>query len=266
VTNSQESDNIIDLTPIEEHGGFLVKRDDYFRIGGGCGGKVRTCWKLAQGAKGLVTAGSRASPQVNIVAQIARKLKIPCRVHTPQGVLSPEVLMAQEAGAEVVQHRAGYNNVIIARARDDAQDRGWTNIPFGMECDDAVIETSRQVENIPKNTKRIIMPVGSGMSLAGITHGLKNYGLNDIKILGIIVGADPIKRLDKYAVSNWRKIVKLVKSDLPYHKEAGDIYLGDLVLDPIYEAKCLPFLEKNDLFWIVGLRASVKLNEENVRL
>ena len=84
--------------------------------------------------------------------------------------------------------------------------------------------------------------------------------------MGIIVGADPIKRLDKYATEDWRNTVKLIKSDLPYHKEAGEIFLGDLVLDPIYEAKCLPFMEKDDLFWIVGLRASVKLNEENVRL
>ena len=49
-----------ELTPIEEHGGFLVKRDDHFNVkgGSGCGGKVRTCWALAQGAEGLVTAGS----------------------------------------------------------------------------------------------------------------------------------------------------------------------------------------------------------------
>ena len=78
------------LTPIETHGGHLVKRDDLFSIGGVNGGKVRTCWHLAQGAKGLVTAGSRQSPQVNIVAHIAKKLNIPSRVHMPRGKLSPE--------------------------------------------------------------------------------------------------------------------------------------------------------------------------------
>ena len=51
-------------------------------------------------------------------------------------------------------------------------------------------------------------------------------------------------------------MVKIVKSTLPYHKEAEEIHLGGLLLDPIYEAKCLPYLEKDDLFWVVGIRAS----------
>lgn len=65
-------DYMPDLTPIEEHGGFLVKRDDLFRVAGVRGGKVRSCWHLAQGAEGLVTAGSRSSPQVNIVGPTSR--------------------------------------------------------------------------------------------------------------------------------------------------------------------------------------------------
>ena len=246
-----------ELTPIEDHGGFLVKRDDHFNVEGGkgCGGKVRTCWALAQGAEGLVTAGSRSSPQVNIVAQIAKILKIPCHVHTPQGQLSPEVIMAKEAGAEVIQHKAGYNTVIIARARDDAKKMGWTNIPFGMECNEAVEATSNQVENIPNTIKRIVMPIGSGMSLAGVLHGLIKFD-KKIPVLGITVGADPIKRLEKYCPKNWENMVKIVKSTLPYHKEAEETHLGGLLLDPIYEAKCLPYLEKDDLFWVVGIRAT----------
>ena len=29
-----------------------------------------------------------------------------------------------------------------------------------------------------------------------------------------------------------------------------------LVLDPVYEAKCLPYLEPGDVLWTVGVRAS----------
>ena len=54
-------DNIVDLTPAEKVGEYWLKRDDQFCVGGVQGGKVRTCWKLAQGAKGLVTAGSISS-------------------------------------------------------------------------------------------------------------------------------------------------------------------------------------------------------------
>jgi hypothetical protein len=248
-------DNTPDLTPVEDRGPYRVKRDDAFCVGGGRGGKVRTCWTLAQGAQGLVTAGSRSSPQVNIVAQVARKLGIPCRVHTPQGELSPEVRMAQAAGAEVVQHKAGYNNVIIARAREDAAETGWREIPFGMECHAAIHATAGQVANLPDDIERIVVPVGSGMSLAGILHGLKQRGL-DVPVVGVRVGADPVGRLDEYAPADWRDMVTLVESGLDYHDSAPVTDLHGLRLDPIYEAKCLPHLQDGDLLWVVGIRAS----------
>lgn len=249
------------LTPIEEvcynGNSILLKRDDTFEIAGVCGGKTRTCWSLSKNAtKGLVTAGSRQSPQVNIVAHIAKYLNLPCRVHTPMGKLSPEVESAKACGAEVIQHRAGYNNVIIARAREDAKNLGWTEIPFGMNINEAVEQTRKQVANIPNSIKRLVVPVGSGMSLAGILHGLQDNNLN-IPVLGVIVGADPVKRLNTFAPIFWERMVDLVKSQLDYHVEVKDNNIGNIILDPIYEGKCLPFLEQNDLFWIIGVRETV---------
>ena len=49
-----------DLTPIEQHGPLYVKRDDLFEIAGVRGGKARTCWALAQGAK---RSGNSRQPQ-----------------------------------------------------------------------------------------------------------------------------------------------------------------------------------------------------------
>jgi hypothetical protein len=146
-------DNTPELTPVESRpmpwGDLLLKRDDLFCIAGVRGGKVRACWELAKGATGLTTAGSRSSPQVNIVAHIAARLGIPARVHTPEGELSPELIAAQLAGAEVIQHKAGYNNVIIARSREDAAEHGYTDIPFGMECATAVQLTRAQLPMLP---------------------------------------------------------------------------------------------------------------------
>lgn len=223
------------------------------------GGKVRTCWRLAQGAPGLVTAGSRASPQVNIVAHIAAELGIPCRVHTPTGEASPEVLAAIARGAERIAHKAGYNSVIIARAREDAAALGWREIPFGMECGEAIEETAGQVGNLPLAVEggpsRLVIPVGSGMSLAGVLWGLRRvWGGNAPTVLGIVVGADPAKRLEQYAPPGWRAMVELRPSGLDYHAPAPRARLGALALDPIYEAKCLPFLQTGDLFWVVGIR------------
>ncbi len=246
-------DNIVDRTPIEEHGGYLVKRDDAFVAGGQPGGKARTCYSLAKGAPGLVTAGSRQSPQVNIVAGIAKKLGVPCRVHVPAGDYTPELWAAEAAGAEVVQHTPGHNSVIVKRARDDAKERGWREIPFGMECEEAVTQTRGQVADLPAAVKRIVIPVGSGMSLAGLLHGLRDQGL-EIPVLGVRVGAAVTKRLNKYAPDGWKDMVTIVKSKLDYHAHAPDDSLGSLVLDPVYEAKCLPFLEEGDLLWVVGCR------------
>ena len=265
------------ITPIERKGDIWIKRDDKFVIAGVPGGKVRTCWHLAQGAKGLVTAGSRSSPQVNIVAHIAHKLGIPCRVHTPQGELSPEVQAAKNIGAEVIQHRAGYNSVIIARAREDALKQGWTEIPFGMNCWEAITQTRSQVKNIPEKVKRIVIPVGSGMSLSGLLHGLLDTGLN-IPVLGVIVGADPEDRLNMYAPieddfisgkpnlrdKSWTEMVTLVRSPLDYHTPFKDNVWRGITLDPIYEAKCTPFLEPDDLFWVVGIRQTMQSEDKTL--
>lgn len=222
-------------------------------IAGVQGGKVRSCWALSQGALGLVTAGSRASPQVNIVAHIARKLGIPARCHTPSGELSPEVAAAAAQGAEIVQHKAGYNNVIVARAREDAAARGWVEIPFGMECAEAPRQTRQQAANLPPEARRLVVPVGSGMSLAGILWGLIDAGRDDLPVLGVVVGADPEKRLDAYAPPDWRDRVTLVRAPQDYHEDV-EAEVGGVRLDPHYEAKCKQFMTEGDCLWVVGIR------------
>jgi 1-aminocyclopropane-1-carboxylate deaminase/D-cysteine desulfhydrase-like pyridoxal-dependent ACC family enzyme/DNA modification methylase len=250
-------DNRTELTPVEQRGEYYFKRDDLYCIHGVRGGKVRTCATLAAGSTGLVTASSRQSPQANIVAHIAKALDIPVRIHTPEGELGEELHAAQAAGAEIIQHKAGYNSVIISRAKKDAESTGYKYIPFGMECEEAVVATATQTANIPADIKRIVIPVGSGMSLAGVIKGLQNDGRNDVKILGISVGADPIKRLDKYA-KDWRKFAVIKKSEMNYHKHAPIAQLEGVKLDPVYEAKCLPFLETGDMLWIVGIRQTLE--------
>lgn len=243
-------------TPIERHGDIWLKRDDLFEVAGVPGGKVRTCWHLAQGAPGLITAGSRSSPQVNIVAHIARKLGVPCRVHVPSGELKPELLAAQAAGAEIVQHRPGYNSVIVARAREDAQRTGWREIPFGMECEEAVRQTAGQVRDIPAGVRRIVVPVGSGMSYCGILHGLQEHRMR-LPTLGVMVGADPRKRLERFAPVFPTSWPHLVPAGVDYHAAVNE-RIGDVVLDPHYEAKCARFLEPGDLLWVVGIRQTAR--------
>jgi len=252
------------LTPIEVHEGIYVKREDRFEVAGIRGGKVRACWALSNGAKGLVTAGSRQSPQCNIVAQIAKFKGIPCHIHTAKGELGDELKLAVKAGAKIHQWDMGYSNVLACRAKAQARELGFKEIPFGMECWESVSQTRRQVRNFPEGVKRVVVVVGSGMSLSGVLWGLKDQVVT-IPVLGVRVGGgvdrtkfSPVlaRRLDKYAPPDWKK-TEFVHAGIPYDKFAPVRNLGKLQLDPIYEAKCIPFLKKGDLFWDVGIRQAV---------
>lgn len=250
------------ITPVEKIEKIFVKRDDLFEIAGVCGGKARSCYQLIRKKKpeGVVTTTSRMSPQGNIVASIAHLFKIPCYIHTPQGVLGYELQQAKKKNAIIIQHQAGYNNVIQYHAKKQALDFNLLEVPFGMVYADALPYIIEQVQNIPKNIKKIVVPVGSGFSFAGILHGLLKYQVKS-EIIGISVGKDPTDILNQYAPKNWRDMGSIVKSRVNYHTEI-DGFIGDLMLDPIYEAKCLPYLEPGDLLWVVGARSYVQ--EQNL--
>jgi len=252
-------DNVPDFTPIERHGKIWTKRDDMFKVAGAQGGKVRACWKLSQGAIGLVTASSRHSPQMQIVARIAERMGIPCHCHIPAAKeVTPEMRDAEAHGAVLVKHRPGHSNVIWSRAMKDAVEHDWTYIPFGMESTDAMNCTRQQVKNIPGGVKRIVIALGSGMSAAGVLHGLRNAAL-DIPVLGVRIGKKPIKCLDKFAPRGWREQMTIVDATEKYkYRTPVKATIGEITLDPIYEAKAAEYLQDGDLFWIIGVRAGVK--------
>jgi 1-aminocyclopropane-1-carboxylate deaminase/D-cysteine desulfhydrase-like pyridoxal-dependent ACC family enzyme len=255
-------------TPVEQHGELWLKREDSWCLdeAGQHGAKVRTCLALGElaqlnGARELVTAGSRHSPQVAIVAEVGLWLSMPTRVFVPAGEETQELAAARELGAEVVQVRPGHNSVIVARARDWAKASHGTAalVPFGMECQEAVDLTSLQLGNMPRHAKRIVVPVGSGMTLAGILQGMTGWVRHPLPVLGVVVGADPTKRLDRWAPWWWQQHVELVPAGVPYsHRIEAEQWLewhGELPwLDPVYEAKAVPHLRDGDVFWLVGRR------------
>lgn len=259
-------DNTPELTPIEIRDGVALKRDDLYCFAGIRGGKVRACRHLAglQDTDGLVTASARKSPQMQIVSRIAHRLGIPARCHTASGGMTPEMEDAVAHGGELVQHKPGYNSVIMQRAEADATERGWCYIPFGMEHREAMQCTRGQVRSIseaiedgtlPRPPKRIVITVGSGMSAAGVLHGLRDAGLK-IPVLGVRIGADPTRRLGTFAPAMWRRDMRVVDVT-PQHPytEHVDADVGGLTVDGHYEAKAVQYIEPGDLFWIIGIRA-----------
>ena len=241
---------------------YWLKRDDLFYAAGAWGGKARTAQALSVGATHLVTAGSRSSPQVEIVARLAAGANILMTAHTPEGVLPPHIeAVAKLPNVTLRQHPAGYNSVISARARDQAEKDGARLIPFGMECYEAVEATADQVATIPWLVnrgvgRRLVVPVGSGMTLAGVLTGLSRMGEagDNVPVLGVCVGAEPKQRLDRYAPRDWSRRCKLVQAESSYDHPAKLTQFGGVEMDAYYEAKCLPLLEPGDLLWVVGRR------------
>jgi len=269
-----------DLTPVEEVrtplGKIYVKRDDLFDIGGARGGKVRSCYKLVAGnPRGAVTYCSRVSPQAAYAAKVCKALGVPLRAHLAAGADTPMTTLAKSDGAELILHRPGYMNNLRRYAIDDAAEHGMAFVPFSMESEVAVAATAAQVANVvrlwprraglPRGVPakgRIVVVAGGGVTLAGILRGLDNelgpLASDLIPVLGVVIGKDPRAMLDKWAPPDWTSRVCLVSAGTPYHQGvAGEPRLGQIDLDPYYEAKCLPFLTPGDLFWIVGIRPEV---------
>ena len=241
------------ITPVECVDGYYFKRDDRFTAYGLSGAKVRGAEYLIrkgyrEGYRKFTTVGHRKSPQIHIVGTLCKKMGLAFTGHTPQGEL-PEAFN----GFNIVQHRAGYNNVIAARCHTYAKENGYYEIPFGM-IDMGVIDlTSIQTFNVPLDTKRVVIPVGSGVNLCGILKAFRKRRLQ-IPIVGVVVGKSPVKLLDAYALYGWQSQVTLVDAKEKYSVPAKVTEFCGIELDPIYEAKCLPFIKEGDLFWIIGIR------------
>jgi len=245
------------MTPVERAGDNWIKREDKFEYADQLGGKVRSALFLMtkDKYKGITTAGNRNSPQINIVSSIGKKLGIPIYAFTSRGELGDEVKVAQTKGAKITQVKPGYESVINARAREFSEKNGYLYVPFGMDTEAVHHLTANQVKNIPKEVKRIVVPVGSASSIIGIIKGVKEYR-PDIKILGVVVGANPLRKLNKY-VPDWRKYMSLKHYKGSYSEPAEETRFGGICLDPYYEAKTIPYIKKGDMLWIVGVRETI---------
>lgn len=245
------------VTPVEEHGGVLVKREDAWSKGGASGAKARALFAVARGTAGIVSAGARISPQLERAALVAHTLGIPARLHTGSGSDTPETALAAATGAELLRHQPARLSVIRARYHSDAdhlRDAGWACVPFGMEHPTYLAQVTEQAARLPRSGfARVVVPVGSGMTAAAIIRGLDAVD-HPARVLGVRVGGDPTRVLDWYA-PGWRHRTDLTASGDAFDTAVAN-RLGSLVLDPHYEAKALPHLRGGDLLWAVGLRAS----------
>lgn len=161
-------------------------------------------------------------------------------------------------GAEVVETSNGYPNVVRARARARAAEIGncvkWS-VP------QALADAAYQCKNIPKDTKRVIVPTGSGLTAAGVMAGLAQIG-HTASVLAACVSnlatADGMTTLAKTVLQTLtnEKLPKLeiVRIKMPYGKWKAALLPDGSVLDPFYAAKAYQYVQEGDCLWLTGLR------------
>lgn len=253
-----------DLTPIQEVDGYLFKRDDFYQTGMAIGGKARIGNILIneaidKGFSDIVTTGSRDSRQCEIVSSICEDYGIRCHLFMPSGKDTDVTdIIQSRAFSTIHRTKVGYNSVLISHSQKWANENNAYYIPFGMESKECIDINMHQVQNVPKDISRIIIPCGGGMQMISVICGLKHYGMSHIKVIGVQVGANPKRVIDKFipddGLFGTGYNYEIVKSNVPYSKHLENTTFCGIDLDPVYEAKCIPFLEKGDLLWIVGKR------------
>lgn len=202
--------------------------------------------------QGIVTCGSRFSIQVLMFARTCQFLNVPCVVCIPAGQDTDMTLKLKETNVQIEYIRPGYNTVLNARAREKATELGYGYVPLGMLEEIAyqtvanlVLENAESI----KKASRIVIPVGSGTTLIGVVYGLKKAGINK-PVLGVMVGMDATKNIfEKACTFTQNYDIMLVRSEISYDTEVDNDIIP--TLNKTYEAKCLDYLQDNDLLWIV---------------
>lgn len=251
-----------ELTTVEKRGSHYYKREDEFVINGVCGGKARVINEIVTrqmsfGYTHFVTCGSRDSRQCEALAKVCELHGVSSHLFMPSGKDTDISLSIKETkSATIHRTKVGYNTVLIAESRKYANNTGAFYIPFGMGMIETLEIQSKQVENIPLDVKRIVVPCGGGMNMIAVIKGLENIGRTDVEVVGVQVGANPYKTFNAWLPNTLFEECKIkysfVKADGEYGKAAKVTMIDDVELDDMYEAKCIPFLKDGDMLWIVG--------------
>lgn len=148
------------LTPVIKLGKYYVKRDDLFEVYGVKGGKARSCYQLIldginKGFTTFITAGSRHSPQCELVSTICENLNVNCILFMPKGKETSVITnINKNTHSQIIRCNAGYNNVLISSAIKYSQEHeNCYYIPFGMEFKENIDVTKQQVKIYQKKLK-----------------------------------------------------------------------------------------------------------------
>ena len=269
----------MDYTPVELVDNIWFKREDKYAPYGDdfiSGGKIRQCRDLVERNldyihefcdSTIATAASIHSPQSPIVARVAKEFDLHCIIGfgntTIEGALKNIPMQwCRDLGAELVvlSESQGFNNVLYANLKRLEQERPFFPILFGYAAqthrESIVGRIAEQVQNIPPEVSCVYVPVGSGVTLAGVLEGKRKYNSN-FSVVGLQpFGYDRTKSVSTICEGmSWEYDYEFRKGKYPYAKLHSRSIM-DIELDMIYESKSFDMVEwekdGSELFWIIG--------------
>jgi hypothetical protein len=275
-------DHIYDLTPVENIGGVLFKREDKFSPDGiHNGSKFRQLiWLFSRKAYPGVSSGAvTGSPQLPMVAACAQHYGM--RGVQFSGARKNMALAGEKLGAKTILVNPGYGPLVNKRAKDYAKTNGWLRIETNITITTSAPEIeafhragSEQVRNLPDHVETLIIPAGSRNSAVSILYGLHRYPPKSLKKIFLM---NINKNLEKHEKEMYERLKACGVREIGYEIKTYDVFANGytnyeklmpfahngLQLHSRYEGKCWnyikdnlsvfrPYINDRTLFWIVG--------------
>lgn len=212
------------ITPVTQgESGLYYKREDAFAplgYGGINGSKLRQLVYLMrpmQNGPGVVTACSVLSPQSSMTALVGQHFQIPVTVifgatHRFSALKHENPKIAESAGARFEFIRVAYNPALQRACKSYSERHGLDVVPYGITTPEGATAqqvadfhavAAPQVQNIPTEVRTLILPFGSGNSVAGILTGLAKYGYGSVNQI-VLVGIGPSR-----LVWLWKRLAQI---------------------------------------------------------
>jgi 1-aminocyclopropane-1-carboxylate deaminase/D-cysteine desulfhydrase-like pyridoxal-dependent ACC family enzyme len=267
------------LTPVEERGGLLFKRDDLFRpfetkvLNGGKLRQVITVLRACR-RRGVITAASIHSPQIPLVAGAAHHLGLRCVAVVGGTSVTTELDMARRLGAEIKRSASGRHRALFAEVARVNSTLDYYVVPYGVvsPSDPAAcfMTQAQQAANLPDELDTLVVTCGSGMSTLGILTGLWRFSKRVNEVVLVTTAPSRSETISNFvraaepAARSFLGSVKLTYIDLfglpgfRYERRVPYTLCG-IHLHPRYEAKAFRHVlqrrdcsSKRTLFWIIG--------------
>lgn len=269
-----------ELTPVENHKGLYIKRDDLYKPFGDNtvnGGKLRQCYKLVESIKdkydGVISCCSIYSPQAPITSAVANYFGLKaviCYGATNESRLQelemPRLARQYNADLRIIS-TSGIHKILYNNARKIAQEENLFVVDYGFNIIDypdiMFSAISRQVENIPNELDNLVITCGSGITTTGVLLGLAKYRKKVKNIYLVATAPNRQKLINKnLSLNNMYREYTIIdlfhQKGFKYEDKLYKSFDG-IDFHPNYEAKTFNWLENNidykkekTLLWVVG--------------